>query len=88
VLTTLDADNAEQTIPDEDVLAFAVVHQRLLVTMNRKHVIRLHGHQPVHSGIGVCTFDLDYSGLAQRVHAAITAELPMERKLLRVNRPS
>jgi hypothetical protein len=88
VLTTREAGNAGQAIPDEDVLAFAIAQQRILVTINRKHFIRLHSQQPQHFGIVVCTFDLDYSGLAQRVHAAISAEPDMSGKLLRVNRPN
>ena len=87
VLTTADMGNAGQAIPDEDVLAFAIVQKRILVTINRKHFIRLHRQQPQHSGIVVCTFDINYSGLAQRIHDTIGAEPDMVNKLVRVNRP-
>ena len=87
VLTTAEAGNAGRAIPDDDVLAFATLHQRILVTLNRKHFIRLHREQLGHEGIVVCTFDLDYTGLAQRIHTAIIAESDMTGKLLRVNRP-
>lgn len=87
VLTTADAGNAGQATPDEDVLAFARIQERILVTINRKHFIRLHQQQLQHSGIVVCTFDTDYSGLAQRIHDAIGAEPDMASKLVRVNRP-
>ena len=87
VLTTAEAGSAGQAIPDEAVLAFATAEQRVLVTINRKHFIRLHGLQPDHAGIIVCTFDLDYPGLAQRIHYALKSESDLTGKLLRVNRP-
>ncbi len=86
VLTTADAGNAGQAIPDEDVLAFAIQHQRILVTLNRKHFIRLHESNPDHFGIVVCTFDLDYGGLAQRIHNALGSDL--QSQLVRINRPA
>jgi hypothetical protein len=33
VLTTLDSGNAGQALPDEAVLAFAVAHKRILITL-------------------------------------------------------
>jgi hypothetical protein len=57
VLTTMESGKAGQAISDEAVLAFAATEQRVLVTLNRKHFIRLHTLQPDHAGIVVCTFD-------------------------------
>jgi len=87
VLTSLEADKANQRIPDEEVLAFATIENRILLTLNRKHFIRLHANDDAHSGIVVCTQDSDFVGLAQRIHAAVGSE-PMSGILLRVNRPS
>lgn len=87
VLTTSEAGNAGKAVPDADVLAFAIQQHRILVTLNRKHFIALHRQNAQHAGIVVCTFDLDYGGLAQRIHDAIAAEPEMEGKLIRVNRP-
>ena len=42
VLTTYEADKAGQSVPDEAVLAFACADSRVLLTLNRKHFIRLH----------------------------------------------
>lgn len=56
VLTTVESGNAGQAIPDDAVLAFATAERRVLVTLNRKHFIRLHGLQADHAGIIVCTF--------------------------------
>ena len=88
VLTTMESGKAGQAIPDEAVLAFATSEHRTLVTLNRKHFIRLHPLQPDHAGIVVCTFDLDYTALAQRVHDALAAEPDISGQLIRVNRPS
>jgi hypothetical protein len=41
------------------------------VTLNRHTFIGLHQNRPGHAGIIVCTFDLDFAALAQRIHQAI-----------------
>lgn len=87
VLTTMESGKAGKAIPDEAVLAFATAEGRVLVTLNRKHFIRLHTLQPDHPGIVVCTFDLDYAALAQRIHGTIAAETKMSGRLIRVSRP-
>lgn len=88
VLTSLEAGRANQGIPDEEVLAFAIQERRVLLTFNRLHFQRLHrqtaGH---HAGIIVCRMDDDTSALAHRIHEALMNENPPEGQLLRVNRP-
>jgi hypothetical protein len=69
------------------VLAFSIAEKRVLFTINRKHFIRLHRHKPNHIGIIVCTFDLDFVALAQRVHTTLAAQLDMNGQLIRINRP-
>ena len=44
---------------------------RVLLTLNRKHFVRLHGERPDHAGMILCTFDPDFVGQARRIHAAI-----------------
>jgi len=88
VLTTLEAGKAGQAVPDEDVLEFAREQQRVLVTLNRKHFIRLHRLHPDHAGIIVCTFDPDFQGQAARIDALIKQEGELTGKLLRVHRPA
>ena len=87
VLTLGDIGKAGQSLPDEVVLQLALDDQRALVTLNRRHFIRLHVSTPQHPGIVVCTFDLDFVGQARRIDAAIEAVTPMAGRLLRVNRP-
>jgi hypothetical protein len=86
-LTSSQAGNSNQGISDDRVLAFAIADQRALLTVNRLHFIRLHGVQPSHFGIIVCTFDSDFVAQAQRIHAAIAAVPDLRGQLLRVNRP-
>ena len=88
VLTTFEAGNAGQAIPDENVLAFAVRSGRAVLTINRRDFIRLHAKTPSHAGIIVCTQDPDPSGQAQRIHQSMSALPSLAGQLLRVNRPS
>jgi len=85
VLTSLDAGMANRRIPDQDVLAFATGENRILLTLNRKHFIRLHAANNYHSGIVVCTQDNDFVGLAHRIHTAVNPDA-MTGVLVRVNR--
>lgn len=88
VLTVLEAGNAGQAIPDETVLAFAIEHNRAVLTLNRRDFIRLHLHHPAHTGIIVCTQDADIEGQAERIHQAILSVDTLKNQLLRVNRPN
>jgi predicted nuclease of predicted toxin-antitoxin system len=42
VLTSLEAGNANASVPDPEVLAFASSRQRILLTHNRRHFLKLH----------------------------------------------
>jgi hypothetical protein len=88
VLTTLDAGRAGQAIGDEEVLSLARTEGRALLTLNRKHFVRLHGLSPEHSGIVVCTFDPDFVGQATRIHGAVSGYRSLSGQLVRVNRPA
>ncbi|MCZ6873147.1 MAG: DUF5615 family PIN-like protein [bacterium] len=88
VLTTAESGRAGQAIPDADVLAFAVAERRIVVTLNRRHFIRLHATMPEHAGMVVCSFDPDFAALAQRIHTALEAQPQMAGQLIRVNRPA
>ena len=87
VLTTSEAGNAGQAMPDESVLLFACAQGRALVTLNRRHFVRLHRGRPQHQGIIVCAFDPDFAALAQRIHEAIVRQPLLVGQLLRINRP-
>ena len=87
VMTTTEAEKHDQALADEEVLAFAISEARTVLTLNRRHFIRLHAERPAHHGIIVCTFDCDFSGQAERIHDAIESAESLDRKLVRVNRP-
>jgi hypothetical protein len=87
VLTIQETGRAGQAVPDEEVLSFAQAEDRILLTLNRKHFIRLHNRQPDHAGIIVCTYDPDFGGQAQRIHDALVSNSEMSGQLVRVNRP-
>jgi hypothetical protein len=85
VLTTLEAGQAGQAIPDNAVLQFAIRDKRSVLTMNRRDFMKLHAENPEHEGIVVCRFDIDYQGLAERIHVALQAST-IKNQLIRVNR--
>ncbi len=88
VLTSLDAGNANQRIPDEDVLKFAENQDRILLTLNRREFIRLHRLNPVHAGIIVCTEDADFAALARRIDTELSDnEKQFNNELIRVYKP-
>jgi hypothetical protein len=87
VLTTSESGKAGQKIPDEEVLVFSIENNRVLLTLNRKHFIRLHNEHSVHAGIIVRTFDPDFVGQAHRIHSALVDQPNISGMLVRVNRP-
>ena len=87
VLTAAEVGNANQSIPDEEVLAFATQNGRAVLTLNRRDFIRLHTLHPGHSGIIVCTQDPDTEGQAVRIDTLIAQAESLLGSLTRVNRP-
>lgn len=87
VLTLQEAGKADQAQPDDAVLKFAAGETRAVLTLNRRHFIRLHRENPTHAGIIVCTVDPDFAGQAERIHKAIGAPSSLNGQLIRVNRP-
>jgi predicted nuclease of predicted toxin-antitoxin system len=88
VTTVAETGRAEQSWPDTEVLDFATRDERILLTLNRRHFIRLHLQNQNHAGIIVCTFAPDFNGHAQRIEAGIKAIMDLRGQLIRVNRLS
>ncbi len=84
VLTIQEAGHAGQAEPDETVLNFARSERRILLTLNRKHFVRLHSRMQ-HAGIIACTFGADFVALARRIHESI-GNRDLTQQLIRVNR--
>jgi len=88
VLTTVESGNAGLALSDESVLSFAVSEKRAVLTLNRRHFIRLHSERPDHGGIVVCSFDSNFSALAERIHLELNKYPLLDGKLVRINRHS
>lgn len=89
VLTSLDAGKANQRIPDEAVLAFAIAQNRILLTINRKDFIKLHRLNPIHFGIVACTENNDFQEFANLIHAELTKnQRQFDNQLLCVYKPA
>jgi hypothetical protein len=87
VLTVREAGQSGLSWPDRDVLLFAIGENRAVVTINRKDFLQLHRELPAHTGLILCTADLDFVGQAFRIHEAVIAAVDLGGKVLRVNRP-
>ena len=86
LLTIQETGRANQALSDEDLLKFATGDGRAVLTLNRRHFIRLHQAGVAHAGIVACTFDSDFARQARRIHEAVS--LPsLAGQLLKVNRP-
>jgi predicted nuclease of predicted toxin-antitoxin system len=87
VLTLSDLGKAGHALTDDAVLKLASDDARAVVTLNRKHFVRLHQLNSDHCGIVVCSFDLNFDRQAERIQAAIDAQSSLLGHLLRINRP-
>ncbi len=86
VVTTADAGQAGRGTPDAEVLRFATGEGRALLTLNRRHFIRLHQADTRHAGLIVCTYDPDFAALAQRIDVAIRGAEGLAGRLIRISR--
>ena len=87
-LTVAETGKANQRMSDRDVLEFATAEGRAVLTFNRKHFFKRHRDRPDHSGIVACTYDPNFTLLANRIHEVIQPLPDLSRQLIRVNRPS
>ena len=87
ILTMHEAALTNQPGADDAVLAYATSHNRAVLTLNRKHFVRLHKAGTRHADIIACTFDPDFARQASRVDDALRSVIELEGQLLRVNRP-
>jgi hypothetical protein len=86
VLTVQETGKGNQSMPDDEVLAFSAGDRRALLSLNRKHFIRLHKEKPTHEGIIVCTFDPDFVALVHRIDETISQEAQLAGRLIRIRR--
>lgn len=87
VLTSLEAGQANQAIPDDQVIAFATKQNRAVLTFNRRDFSREHRRSAAHAGIVSCTVDANYPDLARRIDQAVAGR-NLVSQLLKIYRPS
>jgi hypothetical protein len=89
VLTSYEAGRANQKIPDDQVLQFAISRNRAVLTLNRIDFIRLHQDtQGAHAGIIVCTRDdANPLAFAERINVALITHPTPAGCLIRIVRP-
>jgi len=69
----------QQNVPNQ--------HDRLVLTLNRKHFIRLHKKKAKHAGIFACAVDPNFTALARRIHESVQKESGLTGQLICINRP-
>lgn len=85
VETLVELGKAGQGFGDAEVLALATERSCAVLTLNRRHFVRLHQEREPHAGIIVCSLDIDFVGLAARISAAVS-DREIAGQLLRINR--
>ena len=88
ILTSYEAEQANQQIPDDQVILFAFEQDRLVITENRKDFIKLHKQGISHKGIIVCTADRDFENYAARIHEFLSITPSFEDQLIRIKKPN
>ena len=84
VLTSYDAGQANQGIPDADVLTYATQNNRVVITLNRQDFIDLHRKSPDHNGIIICKDDRNYTDQVQTLHTYLENQPSLTNRLIRV----
>jgi hypothetical protein len=87
VLTVVETGLAGKALSDMEVLRFAIDDARAILTLNRRHFVRLHNAEPNHSGTIACAFDADFISQAERKNKAIADHGDLTGALVRIHRP-
>ncbi len=87
VLTSYEAGQANQGIPDLEVLLFATSQNRILITFNRDDFIELHRSDMNHMGIIICKDDRDYFGQAKFINDFLQSQAKeLSDRLIRIQK--
>jgi predicted nuclease of predicted toxin-antitoxin system len=84
ILTAQEAGQANQRIPDDQVLSFATARERAVITQNRRDFVRLHQQYPTHAGIVVCSKNLDWDAFAATIHQGLAGRETVAGELIRI----
>ncbi len=86
VLTSYDADRANQGIPDDEVLRFATAQNRTVITFNRDDFVALHRGGEHHAGIIICKDDRDYLGQVTILYTYLQEVDSLDDRLIRIKK--
>lgn len=87
VLTSYEAEQANRSIDDLNVLRFAHEKNRVLITLNREDFVSLHRQGIEHSGILICKDDRDYQGQAAKIDKFFSQEKQsLKSRLIRIKK--
>ncbi|WP_373547466.1 DUF5615 family PIN-like protein [Chamaesiphon sp.] len=86
ILSSYDAGQANQGIPDDEVLKYATLNDRCVITFNRDDFVALHRNGVSHAGIIICKDDRDYLRQAQVLHDYLETQDRLHNRLIRVQR--
>ncbi len=86
VLTSYDAGQANQGIPDYEVLRFATEQNRAVISFNRDDFVALHRGGEHHAGIIVCKDDRDYLGQVTILYAYLQEVDSLIDRLIRIKK--
>jgi predicted nuclease of predicted toxin-antitoxin system len=87
VLTSYEAQQANQGIPDDEVLRYATINNRCVLTFNRGDFLVLHRNQINHCGIIACREERNYSVQVQVLHEFLeSGNQDLKNRLLRLQK--
>ena len=87
VLTSYEAQQANKSISDENVLKFAQERNKIIITLNREDFVSLHQQGEAHSGIIICKDDRDYKSQAQVINEFILQDnRSLQGRLIRLKK--
>jgi hypothetical protein len=86
VITSYDAGQANQSIPDNEVLYFATRNNLAVITFNRDDFIELHNNGIQHSGIIICKTDRDYQGQVNFLDKYLQNQESLINRLIRIKK--
>jgi predicted nuclease of predicted toxin-antitoxin system len=84
VLTSYEAGNANQRIPDERILAEATMNNRCVLTFNRDNFLQLHRSGIKHSGIIIFKDDRDRLNQVLTLQKYLITQKTLQNRLIRV----
>lgn len=86
VITSYEAGQANQAIPDDEVLNYAAQNGLAVITFNRNDFIELHNNNVKHAGIIVCKTDRDYQGQINCLHNYLQTQSSLVNRLIRIKK--